>query len=146
MKLNHEFIREILIFVEDNHKTNDFLHSSQVIPHFEQNYSLSEIVYHVQRLIDAEYLSGEYDEHTSVEGHEEFRRCICDCLGDDDHEFNWFEISGLTFNGHNYIDNARNTLVWKTMKEKLSRGVGSVSIEVMSELAKRVALSIVTSV
>lgn len=53
------------------------------------------------------------------------------------------EILEMTWNGHEFLDAAKNETIWKKTKELIKEHGGSVPFEVLQSLLKQVALSLV---
>lgn len=51
-----------------------------------------------------------------------------------------YTITGLTWAGHDFLDDIRNDSVWAGVKDKLSRFGGDASLEVVKSLAAQAAL------
>lgn len=52
-------------------------------------------------------------------------------------------ISKMTWEGHDLYDSIRNDTVWNKVKSTMSSTVGTVSIFVLKEVAKKVALELI---
>ena len=52
----------------------------------------------------------------------------------------------LTWEGHEFLDNARSDTVWKKTKSKISDAVGSASLEVVKQVLKQVTLAAVAQI
>ena len=120
MKLDHDCVRHLLLFVEESLDYGDEIdtHSISI-----DNYTPEEITYTAEKLIEAGYLNGEPINFLGSD--------IPDIL-----------ISSLTFNGHEFLDNIRDDKVWKKTKEVLSshassslKIVNSTAIQVVTTLA-----------
>ena len=107
MKRDMELVRELLLSVESD---NDFA------PLVEQH-SLEIVLGHLEIMMDAKLLVG---------------RIYRDTNGDLKSAF----VQRLTWNGHEFLDNARNDTAWKNVMEKV-KGVGATaSFEILVELLK----------
>jgi hypothetical protein len=51
-----------------------------------------------------------------------------------------YTITGLTWDGHDFLDDIRNESVWARVKENLKRFGGDASLEVIKSLAAQAAL------
>ncbi|PDZ06296.1 hypothetical protein CON03_08555 [Bacillus cereus] len=114
MKLNHDCVRDLLLTVEESDR-NELLSLHFLLDKNKlQSYSEDDIVYTIQRLIEAGYINA--DTQTYFEGQDAI-------------------ISSITWNGHQFLDNIRDKSIWEKTKEKASV-VGGVSLPILSELAK----------
>jgi hypothetical protein len=55
---------------------------------------------------------------------------------------NWYQPLGLTWKGHEFLDDIRNDTVWNKTKEKVGAQVGTVSLAVLQEVAKATVKSL----
>ncbi|EAF6236000.1 DUF2513 domain-containing protein [Listeria monocytogenes] len=121
MKLNHDLIRDVLLFSEDlsfnKSATGDDIFKSKRL----SKYSIDEIIYAITRIgdNDAQLIKG----NVLFASGKPYRTVI----------------SGLTFNGHKYLDNIRDPKVWSETK-KISSKVTGISIDIMSQIASQVIL------
>ncbi|WP_186333635.1 DUF2513 domain-containing protein [Paenibacillus xylanexedens] len=117
MKLNKECIRNLLLAIESepfgnsitkhDFKNNDFL----------KDHSFEEVVYTIQKLIEAKYINAEIL-----------------YAGDEIHNF---FISSLTWDGHQFLDNIRDDGVWKKSKD-IANKFSSISVSMLSNIASNV--------
>ena len=47
-----------------------------------------------------------------------------------------FQLDGLTWDGHEFAQNARDDTIWNDMKEKTAKAAGSVSLSIISAVLK----------
>lgn len=123
MKLNHDCVRAILLTIEDA----DFNELKRGIPSESlrerarlKDFSDDEILYNSMLLIDAGYLSG--------------RNSKIDMAGNI-----MFELNGLTWSGHQFLDTVRDPKVWRETK-KVANKFASVSLS----FTERIASSVIT--
>ena len=114
MKLIHDCIREVLLYIEDNQKYDDILNMSNMT----SKYSHEDICYTCEKLAEANFL-----------------KINKDLLGN-------VLILNMTYNGHQFLDNIRDSKVWSNTKSVLSK-FESVSIEIISKVASNVILSMI---
>lgn len=107
MQRNLDLVRDILLFVERKSATVDFF-SVQI-----DGYSEREINYHVYLLRQQKFING-------TEPPLKHARVV---------------VTGLTWNGHEYLDSVRSDNVWKKTKERLN---GPASFELVLQIAKEV--------
>lgn len=108
MKLKHELVREIMLYLEDNLTFDKEIMSSQItIP----EYTSEEIQYTVNKLYEAGFL-----------------KCITF------KPYKYKAILEITWNGHCFIDNIRDDNVWNHTKQKISK-IASVSLPIINQIA-----------
>lgn len=127
MKLNHDYVRDILLFIEnyldykDTDSANPHVHreitnGQLILDEQFSNYNKSELSYALEKLIQAGFISYVGD-LTLIGGNLRFVR-----------------INGLTWIGHSFLDDIRNDTIWNAVKEK-SKNVGKVSITALAGAA-----------
>jgi hypothetical protein len=114
MKRDMDLIREILLAVSENPscdgiRFNFFNTAEELGIH---NYSTEEVAYHVSLLISAGYLDGKVMESFAVP-------CV----------------KGLTWNGHEFIDNIKNQEIWERTKRRIA-SLSSVALSVVAQIAQ----------
>lgn len=121
LKLNHDCIRDVLLFAEElpynNQVTNDSIFESERL----EKYSKDEICYTITKIgnDDAKLING----YVKIASGKPYITCI----------------KSLTFEGHKYLDNIRDPKIWKESK-KISSKITSVSIDIMSTIASNVIM------
>lgn len=119
MKLNQDCIRDLLLYLEENLKLNDYLSISNISL---KNYSSEELLYTTDKLYEAGYLK-------------------CSRKVYDNTDLMIF-VSSITYTGHQFLDNIRDDKVFAKTKSILS-GFKSVSIEIISETASKVITNLI---
>jgi len=114
MKLNHDCVRNMLLYLEDNLYDKP-LKIRSIASNFEKDYTLDEIVYTFQKLQEAQFITTTYESECSKHSH----------------------IKSITWKGHNFLDNLRDPVVLKKAKNILS-SVKSFSVEVLSSTCAKV--------
>ena len=109
VQLQPDFVREILLAIEAEPKYAGADHQSIVTL---GNHTEEETKYHVSRLIQAGLLDGD------------FSRPHLPPL-----------VKGLTWDGHQYLENIRDPEIWKKTNEGLKE-VGGFSFDLVKALAK----------
>ena len=118
MKLNHDCVRDTLLYLESNLELNKSITLSTIsIP----KHSLEDITYTVQKLAEAEFLN---------------IKLFCY-----DNEYNCF-ISSISYKGHEYLDNIRDDGIWKETKKILSKFT-SVSLSFTATVAAEVLSNVI---
>lgn len=118
MKLNHDCIRDILLFIEENvTEENDCVDVSNLTESLKSKYDIDTIYYHIRQI----HKAGLVDDVSYGDGNPMF-------------------ISDLSWEGHSYVDNIRDNKVWAKVKEK-TKGIASASLPVLIEYAKMAVIS-----
>ena len=89
MKLNQDCIRDLLLYLEENLKLNDYLSISNISL---KNYSSEELLYTADKLYEAGYLK-------------------CSRKVYDNTDLMIF-VSSITYTGHQFLDNIRDDKVF----------------------------------
>lgn len=119
MKLNHDCIRDLMLFSEEVLNMRNYISCSALeLP----PYTNDELIYTASKLIEAGYLEGK----------------VLKFL-DDGRDA---RISSITWSGHEFLDTIRDDGVWKSTKEKLSK-FSSVSIGFISDLASQILANLI---
>lgn len=123
MKLNYDCIRDLLLTIEE--KADDSSFDSSEIEEFatEYGYELNVVIYHIQRLKEAEFI-----EATISYGSNEI--------------YNYY-IDYITWDGHQFIDAIRPKTVWETTT-KVSKELGVSTISSLSQIASNVVSQIIS--
>lgn len=120
MKLNHECVRDILLYIEDNLFYGYYI----VIADIElKNYSKEELLYTADKLLEAEFLIGNK------------RNTLNATLPD-------IRITSISWNGHQFLDNIRDDGIWKDTKKVLSK-FSSVSLNFVGNVASQVIATLI---
>ncbi|MCI4129439.1 DUF2513 domain-containing protein [Bacillus haynesii] len=120
MKLNHEVVRNILLTVEESLSYNQKV-DVQDLAKFPllENYDINDVKYTVRKLHEAGFLN------ISVSG----TRLM-----------EWVEVESLTYHGHEFLDNIRESGIWAETK-KLASKIGGGSVSILAEIASSVIKS-----
>ena len=114
MKLNHDCVRDLLLYLEENLNLNDVLSVENISL---KDYSTEELLYTADKLYEAGYINCSrkiYDNADLV-----------------------ILVSSITYDGHQFLDNIRDDKIFNKTKSILST-LKSVSIEIVSETASKV--------
>ena len=120
MKLNQDCIRDLLLYLENNlsYTTNKININNLHL----KNYTEDELIYTAEKLFEGNYITyviaKAYNPPVIV-------------------------VTGITYNGHQFLDNIRDDKVWKKTKSILSK-VSSASINIISEIAAKVLSDIIS--
>jgi hypothetical protein len=120
MRLNHECIRDILMFLEglELGQTVRATTIAEKLP----SYTREEVIYSVKKLFEAGFISGNESEGRHSAG----------------------LVKEITWKGHKFIDNIRSSTVWDKVNEE-SKSIGSISIDILSNIATNIATALITS-
>nr|DAF01605.1 MAG TPA: Flagellin, PadR, transcription factor, DNA.8A [Caudoviricetes sp.] len=121
MKLNHDCVRSLLLYLEDDLTINSLIDLSDV----ELNgFSDDEILYVGIKLAEASFITASIREHR---------------MGDSPSVL----VSQITWAGHKFLDTIRDDTVWGHTKGLLSKFT-STSITFVSNIASQVLTNLVT--
>ena len=134
MRLNHDCIRDILLYIEKKldyedpsnptyHK--DIFFGILLTDNYFEKYDKQELTYALELLIKEKFIDCEKEPYFVRGG-------LMNA-----------NIIGLTWNGHAFLDDIRNDTTWNAVKEK-SKKVGSVSIMAMAGAAGQLATAMLT--
>jgi hypothetical protein len=108
-----DFLRELLLRIEDDQKMDGRMEAYVSAP--EQmgisGHSEEEFIYHLQLLIRQGFIDGTA-------------------------EMIPMTVRGLTWEGHEFVDNIRNKNIWENTKRRVSDLVGSLSVSVIAAIAE----------
>jgi hypothetical protein len=122
MKLNHNCIRDLLLFIEDNLTYGNYISINDLQIN---KYSTTQIIYSADKLLEAGYLIGNKNNPYSNK-----------VPSIDIHSISWY--------GHQFLDNIRDDKVWKNTRSILSK-FSSVSISIVNNVASQVISNLVKS-
>lgn len=126
MKLNHDLIRNLLFYLEDNTSYDVTLKAHEVAKEFttlHSEYDKSTILYHLNQLYLAGYIT-EFTKHNTSE-----------------YMNYWYtSVGDLTPKGHEYLQNIRNESIWNKIKTS-GIELNKISLDTLFELAKELGLS-----
>ena len=121
MKLNHDCVRDLLLYIEENSSYTDTIHLNSLTL---KEYLTDDILYTADKLIEAGFLD-----------------CIrLRSLGSSKPDI---KVKSITFEGHKFLDNIRDNKVWSTTKSVLSKFT-STSIGIVSDIASQVISNIIS--
>lgn len=121
MKLNHDIVREVLLYLEDRLELNDELDSTKItIPEV----TADEVAYTLLRLSEADFITIITDE---------------DLSGNLD-----IFVKSLTWKCHEFLDNIRNNNTWDKVK-KVAAEVGADSLSTLQKIAINVISASITA-
>lgn len=121
MKLNHDCVRDLMLYIEENSSYSNKIDLDTVIL---KNYSTEELLYTADKLIEAHFL----DCIRSIRYSNSLPNIV---------------VKSITFEGHNFLDNIRDNTVWKNTKNILSKFT-STSIAMVGDIASQVISKIIS--
>jgi len=112
MKRDLDLIRRILLALEDE-KPDSLTGENQEL-----------VSYHIQLLLDAEYVQGMviWDRETKPQG---------------------YVVQRITMSGYDYLDSVRDLKVWKETKSLLEKVGGSAALEVVKDVSAKVMAEVI---
>ncbi len=120
MKLNHDCVRDLMLFIEDNLDMGFYMDISKIaIPSYENQ----ELLYTALKLQEAGYLTTDISRF--LDGKTNVR------------------VLEITWEGHKFLDTIRDNKVWSQTKSVLSK-VSSASITFASSVASQVLTNLIT--
>ncbi len=108
MRLNHECVRDTMLYLEDTLEYGHFLPTTDIKI---KDYSIDEIKYTLKKLSEAGYITIDRE----------------DILGN-------FLVKSITYNGHQFIDSVRDNTIWKETKSALAKVTGG-TLPIIQQLA-----------
>ena len=137
MKLNHECIRDVLLYIENHciYEENDRGYTNMHLvtnlelfndEYLSSNYDEDTVQYTVAQLFLDNMIIGKYRTNSTI-----FHMNDCD-------------IESLSPKGHEFLDTIRDDNIWKKTKEHVSKLLSSASISTISQVASKIAISVLT--
>ncbi|AWW28349.1 MULTISPECIES: DUF2513 domain-containing protein [unclassified Acetobacterium] len=120
MKLNHDCVRDLLLYIEDNLQHGSSLCAQNVIL---KPYENHDIIYTAVKLSEANFI-----EATKM-------NYISDLIP-------VIHIHSLTWDGHKFLDNIRDDRVWADTKE-VTADFSSVSLRVIENVAVQIITALI---
>jgi hypothetical protein len=119
MKIDPDLVRTILLKVE-----TDDLGKDEKIDLDLPGHDYEQVNYHVGQLIQAGYLQG----YSTPDLDDESLR---------------FEVTAMTWNGHQYIETIRDNRIWSKTKSAIAEKGGAMTIEILTAVAIQMAKQVV---
>lgn len=136
MKLNHDCIRDVMIYIEENCIYEDDDRGNQSIH--------SRVFYEITH---DEKLSSRYteDEIRYVVAQLYFEDMIIATMTPETLNFRQFEVDCLSFKGHEFLDNIKDDTIWKKAKNFVGERLTSTSFSIIANIASKLAVEALTS-
>lgn len=126
MRLNHECVRQIMLTIESDIPYNQSLEKEKLLEHPKlQSFTEDEILYAILRLDEADFIK-------------------CDILPGDGLLIYNLSLYGLTWSGHEFLDNIRDNKVWAFVKQIASKST-SASLPILAQLAASKVLNLLST-
>lgn len=115
MKLNHDCVRAVLLFIEENVTYGTYVDFSEAIV---DNFSREDIIYSADKLLEAGFIDGSKISAIgrSVPG---------------------IRITTITWSGHQFLDSIRDNTIWKHTKS-IIKDFSSVSLNTILNVSTQV--------
>ena len=111
MKLDHDCIRNFLLYSEDELTLDSYIEQEKIEAFaLSHNYSIDNVTYTILRLIEAGFIKVTHD----MSGE--------------------YMVTSITWEGHQFLDTIRDDKVWKNTKSAVST-LASVSLPVLAQIA-----------
>ncbi len=136
MKLNYDCVRDVLLALEDNLALEEFENDGDTSLSFSyiningltkidnlKKYSKKDILYSVNKLNEAEYISAE------------------GCYGNDTCDY---LISDITYKGHEFLQSIKSDTTWNDVKN-VTKKVGSISFPIISSIASSILSKVISA-
>lgn len=130
MRLNHDYVRSILLFIEQETSYkgntqipvfhNEIRHTVILKSKDFEDYDQQELAYALELLIKEGFIECSRQPHFN------------------NGNLNLANIIGLTWKGHELLDNIRDNTIWTAVKQKASK-IGGFSLTILASTAKDVA-------
>ncbi len=113
MRLNHDCVRDVMLYLEENLTPNIAIDTSEIeLP----EYDVDTLRYTCKKLSEAGYI-----------------KSSSNILGN-------YLIEDITYNGHLFLDNIRDSKIWSETKSKISK-LASVSLPIIQQVASQIISS-----
>lgn len=134
MRLNHDYIRDILLYIENNldyendqaDKHKEITDGQLINADCFTNYNKQELTYALELLIKSGFVD------------------LASRPNITNGNVNIARIIGLTWSGHQLLDNIRNDTVWNAVKEK-SKKFGKFSINTLATCAGQLTIALMSN-
>lgn len=128
MKLNHDCIRDVMIYIEDNCIYEDDDRGNRSIH--------SRVFYEITH---DEKLSSRYteDEIRYVIAQLYFEDMVVATMTPETLNFIRFEVDSLTFKGHEFLDNIKDDTIWKKTKKFVGEHLTNTSFTIIANVASK---------
>lgn len=133
MKLNYDCVRDVLLYIEENieyiNADNDLAHKSlnfgQVIkglPEYEKN----DVIYSIEKLFEARFIA------------------LTSLYRNNSGEITKAQIADITWDGHDFLNNIREEVVWKATKTAANK-VKAVSVFTLKTISAQIIKMLITN-
>ncbi len=116
MKRDMELIRELMMAIESREDASECWAEDLEIA---GDWNIAQIKYHLQLLVDAKFLEA--------------------TIKHDNGPNTYILIVRMLWEGHEFLDNARNESIWKEARKTIAEKGGSVAVGVLTQLLSSIA-------
>lgn len=136
MKLNHDCIRDVMIYIEENCIYEDDDRGNRSIH--------SRVFYEITH---DKKLSSRYteDEIRYVIAQLYFEDMVIATMTPETLNFRQVEVDSLSFKGHEFLDNIKDDTVWKKAKKFVGDHLTSTSFSIIANVASKIAIEALAS-
>lgn len=122
MKLDHDCIRDLMLYFEENLTLNSEILVRKIK---DLNYDEDILTYTTEKLIEAEYIKAYIDDDLAFDSVS-------------------YAVTSITFAGHSFLDTIRDNGIWSKTKS-ITLKFTSVSIQLISSIASQVISQLISS-
>lgn len=123
MKLNNDCVRDLLLYIEANTNLSDDIYIESIN---DLSYLIKELLYTSIKLKEANFINAEIEQ-----------------TYDEENGGYSITVFSLTWQGHKFLDNIRDSGVWKTTKGIISK-FSSVSLGIIENVAAQVITNMIS--
>ena len=136
MKLNHDCIRDVMIYIEENCIYEDDDRGNRSI-HSRVFYEITH-----DKKLSARYTE---DEIIHVVAQLYFEDMFIATMTPETLNFRQVEVDSLSFKGHEFLDNIKDDTVWKKAKKFIGEHLTSTSFSIIASGASKIAIEALAS-
>lgn len=117
MKLDPDVIKKVLTAMEETETDHPRAYTDAIKKI--EGYSDEILIYHIRQLIDEGFIDGKVINSIGEMGTDVF-------------------IKRLKWKGHEFVENSRNDTLWNKAKDTIVSRAGGISVELLSEVLKKI--------
>lgn len=133
MKLNYDCVRDVLLYIEENieyintdnnlaHKSLNFGQVIKGLPKYEKN----DVIYSIEKLFEARFI------------------VLTSLYRNNSGEITKAQIADITWNGHDFLNNIREEVVWDATKIAANK-VKAVSVFTLKTISAQIIKMLITN-
>ena len=135
MKLNHDCIRDVMIYIEENCIYEDDDRGNRSIH--------SRVFYEITH--DKKLSSRYTEDERYVVAQLYFEDMVIATMTPETLNFRQVEVDSLSFKGHEFLDNIKDDTVWKKAKKFVGEHLTSTSFSIIANVASKIAIEALAS-